>query len=240
MSTPNPPAGPALRVFLDTPRPARKAYAFLAVSPTGNICDAMDRFGAMDYSIRPLDAAMRICGVALTVRTRPGDNLALYKALDVAQAGDVLVIATYDYTTGSTFGDIVVGIAKKKGLAGMVCDGLCRDASGIRAVGLPVFTRGLSPSSPQKDGPGEIGAPVSCGGVPVASGDIIIADEDGVVVVPLRDLEAVGERLKSVIKKEEKMLADVESGVWINDAIKALFETRGVETVGMPNRDVLK
>lgn len=231
MSTPKTAAAPALRVFADTPRRPRESYEFLADAPTGNICDAMDRFGAMDYRIRPLDPTMRVCGVALTVRTRPGDNLALYKALDVAQAGDVLVIATYDYTTGSTFGDIVVGIAKKKGLAGMVCDGLCRDASGIRAVGLPVFTRGLSPSSPQKDGPGEIGAPVSCGGVTVSSGDIIIGDEDGVVVVPLRDLEAVKEKLKVVCEKEEKMLADVEAGILISDAVKALFESRGVETV---------
>lgn len=231
MSTPKSAAAPALRVFADTPRPPREAYEFLIDAPTGNICDAMDRFGAMDYQIRPLDPAMRVCGVALTVRTRPGDNLALYKALDIARAGDVLVIATYDYTTGSTFGDIVVGIAKKKGVVGMVCDGLCRDASGIRAVGLPVYTRGLSPSSPQKDGPGEIGAPVSCGGVTVSSGDIIVGDEDGVVVVPLRDLEAVGERLKTVFKKEEKMLADVEAGILINDAVKALFESRGVETV---------
>lgn len=233
MSPPKPSAAPALRVFLDTPRPPREAFEFLAGAPTGNICDAMDRFGAMDYQIRPLDAAMRVIGIALTVRTRPGDNLALYKALDVARPGDVLVIATYDYTTGSTFGDIVVNIAKRKGIAGIVCDGLCRDASGIRAVGLPVFTRGLSPSSPQKDGPGEIGAPVSCGGLTVSSGDVIVGDEDGVVVVPLRDLEAIGERLQVVFQKEEKMLADVEAGVLMSDAVKALFEARGVETVKM-------
>lgn len=221
----------ALRVFLNTARPQPESYAAFADVPTGNVCDAMDRFGAMDYQIRPLDQAMRLCGPALTVRTRPGDNLALYKALDVARPGDVLVIATYDYTTGSTFGDIVVSIAKKKGLAGMVCDGLCRDASGIRATKLPVFVRGLSPSSPQKDGPGEIGAPISCGGVTVSPGDIIVGDEDGVVVVPRRDLTIVAERLKAVIKKEEKMLAAVESGVLISDQVKALFDARGVEIV---------
>lgn len=231
MSTPKTSAAPALRVFTNTPRPERESYAVFDGAPTGNICDAMDRFGAMDYQIQALDRAVRMCGPALTVRTRPGDNLALYKALDVARPGDVLVIATYDYRVGSTLGDLVVNIAKRKQLAGLVCDGLCRDASGIRALGVPVFVRGTSPSSPQKDGPGEIGAPVSCGGVTVAPGDIVVGDEDGVVVVPRRDIERVSERLKMVIKKEARMLADIEAGVLISDAVKALFEERGVETV---------
>lgn len=231
MTMPNTSPAPALRVFMNTTRPERESFAVFDGVPTGNICDAMDRFGAMDYRIQALDRTVRMCGPALTVRTRPGDNLALYKALDVARPGDVLVIATYDYQVGSTFGDLVVNIAKQKQLAGLVCDGLCRDASGIRTLGLPIFVRGTSPSSPQKDGPGEIGAPVSCGSVTVAPGDIVVGDEDGVVVVPRRDIEIVSERLKMVIKKEERMLADIEAGVLISDSVKALFEERGVEVV---------
>ena len=231
MSTSKNTANPAFRVFLNTERPARELIAPFQRVPTGNICDAMDRFGAMDYHIKPLDPAHFMCGPALTVRTRPGDNLAIYKALEIAQPGDVLVIATYEHTVGSTIGDLVVNVARRKGLAGIVCDGLVRDASGIRATGLPVFARGLSPSSPFKDGPGEIGAPVSCGGASVHPGDLVVGDEDGVVVIPQRDLAVVAERLKGVLQKEAKMLADIEAGNLNFDAMAALFKDKGVETI---------
>jgi 4-hydroxy-4-methyl-2-oxoglutarate aldolase len=155
---------PALiRVFRNLRRPARELVEPFVNAPTGNVCDAMDRFGAMDYRIKPLDPASRMCGPALTVRTRPGDNLAVYQALEVAEPGDVLVIQTYEHTAGSVIGDLVVNIARRRGLAGIVTDGLVRDASGIRATGLPVFARGLSPSSPFKDGGAEIGGAASRG-----------------------------------------------------------------------------
>jgi regulator of RNase E activity RraA len=219
------------RVFRSVERPAPELVARYAGVPTGNVCDAMDRFGAMDYRIQALDRASRMCGPAITVRTRPGDNLAVYQALEVARPGDVLVIATYDYTTTSTIGDLVVNVARRRGLAGIVCDGLCRDASGIRATGLPVFTRGTSPSSPGKDGPGEINAPVSCGGVSVRPGDLVLGDEDGVVVVPRRDLDAVAERLKAVLEKEAKMLAAIEGGQLTNPAMMELLGQKGVEFI---------
>jgi regulator of RNase E activity RraA len=219
------------RVFQRGGRPAAETVARFINVPTGNVCDAMDRFGALDYRIQALDRASRMCGPALTVRTRPGDNLAVYQALEVAEPGDVLVIATYDYTTTSTIGDLVVNVAQRRGLAGIVCDGLCRDASGIRATGLPVFVRGTSPSSPCKDGPGEVNAPVSCGGVTVRPGDLVIGDEDGVVVVPQRDLEAVAERLKAVFEKEAKMLAAIEGGQLTNPVMMELLRQKGVEFV---------
>jgi 4-hydroxy-4-methyl-2-oxoglutarate aldolase len=223
---------PALiRVFRNIARPAGELVAPFVGAPTGNVCDAMDRFGAVDYQIKPIDPDSRMCGVALTIRTRPGDNLAIYQALELARAGDVLVIQTYDHTVGSTVGDLVVNNAKRRGLAGIVCDGLVRDASGIRATGLPVFARGLSPSSPFKDGGAEIGGAISCGGVAVHSGDVVVGDEDGVVVVPQSDLAAVAERLQAVFEKEAKMLAAIEAGQLTNDAmIKRLAEV-GVEFI---------
>jgi 4-hydroxy-4-methyl-2-oxoglutarate aldolase len=223
---------PALiRVFRNLRRPARELVAPFADAPTGNVCDAMDRFGAMDYRIKPLDPASRMCGPALTVRTRPCDNLAVYQALEVAAPGDVLVIQTYDYTAGSVVGDLVVNIARRRGLAGIVTDGLVRDASGIRATGLPVFARGLSPSSPFKDGGAEIGGAVSCGGVAVRPGDVVIGDEDGVVVVPQDDLAAVAARLRGVFEKEAKMLAAIEAGQLTNEAMVKRLAEVGVEFV---------
>jgi regulator of RNase E activity RraA len=220
------------RIYTHTPRPSKEDLAGFRDAPTGNVCDAMDRLMAMDYRIKPLDPALHLCGPALTVRTRPGDNLMVWKALDVAQPGDVLVIATYNYTTTSTFGELVVMAAKAKGLAGIVSDGMCRDTSGIRATGLPVFAFGSVPSSPGKDGPGEIGGPVSCGGLAVHAGDIIVGDADGVVVVPLADVPQVLDKLKAVEEKERQMLANIRTGRLIPDWLESVLASKGCEIVG--------
>lgn len=224
---------PALiRVFRNITRPARELVAPFADAPTGNVCDAMDRFGALDYHIKPIDPASRMCGTAVTIRTRPGDNLAIYQALELAQAGEVLVIQTYDHTVGSVIGDLVVNNARRRGLAGIVTDGLVRDASGIRQTGLPVFARGLSPSSPFKDGGAEINGAISCGGVAVHPGDVIVGDEDGVVVVPQNDLAATAKRLQAVFEKEAKMLAAIEAGQLTNAAMLTRLQEVGVEFIG--------
>jgi regulator of RNase E activity RraA len=224
------------RIVVDTPRPTPDLVAPFRDALAGNVCDAMDRLGAMDYRIKPLDPASRLCGPAFTVRTRPGDNLMVWKAIDVAQPGDVLVIGTYGFTTTSTFGENVVNAAKAKGLAGFVCDGMCRDASGIRATGLPAFALGCVPSSPSKDGPGEIGGPISCGGISVSPGDLIVGDEDGVVVVPLGDLASVGARLAAIDAKEAKMQADLAAGVLIPSWVDEVLSEKGCETVNYSAR----
>lgn len=219
------------RIYTHTHRPTQETLACFRDVPSGNICDAMDRLGAMNHRIKPLSPNVHLSGPALTVRTRPGDNLMVWKALDVAQPGDVLVIATYEYPTTSTFGELVVLAAKAKGLAGIVCDGMCRDASGIRGTGLPVFAAGTVPSSPGKDGPGEIGGAVVCGGAVVHAGDIVIGDEDGVVVVPLSDAEEVTVNLAAIREKEKKMLARIQAGHLIPEWVDEVLANKGCEII---------
>ncbi len=219
------------RIYAHTPRPAQEILSSFQNVPSGNVCDAMDRLSALDHRIKPLSPNIHLSGPALTVRTRPGDNLMIWKALDVAQPGDVLVIATYEYAITSTFGELVVLAAKAKGLAGIVCDGMCRDASGIRATGLPVFVAGMVPSSPGKDGPGEIGGPVSCGGAVIHPGDIVVGDEDGVVIVPLGDAPDVAEKLVAIRQKEEMMLARIQSGRLIPEWVDEALASKGCEII---------
>ncbi|MGH6945481.1 MAG: RraA family protein, partial [Geminicoccaceae bacterium] len=140
--------------------------------PTGFIVDALGRRGALDHTLRPIFDGGAFAGVALTVWTAPRDNLAPYAALKVARPGDVLLVATGPYEGASVLGDLAIGMARNRGIVAAVTDGLVRDVDGIRAVGIPVDARGLSPNSPEKNGPGEIGGTIALGGVTVTAGDV--------------------------------------------------------------------
>jgi 4-hydroxy-4-methyl-2-oxoglutarate aldolase len=204
---------PTLTIRRDWARPAAAQLAAFRDAAIGWVVDAQARRGALHHGIRPLTHATRILGAALPVRSRERDNLAPYAALAVARPGDVLVIATEDHAAASVTGDIMVGMARNAGVVGVVTDGLVRDIAGLDAVGLPVFARGVSPNSPQKDGPGTIGLPVVLGGVAIGPGDLILADGDGVVVVPFATIATVAAALDEVRAKEAQMDAAVQAGV---------------------------
>jgi regulator of RNase E activity RraA len=141
------------------------------------------------------------------------------------------VIATYEFSTTASVGELTVLAAKAKGLAGIVCDGMCRDISGIRATGLPVFVAGAVPSSPGRDGFGEIGGEVSCGGAVVNPGDVIVGDEDGVVVVPLHDAAAVVDKLASIQANEAANLARIRSGKLVPEWVDEVLASKGCEFI---------
>jgi 4-hydroxy-4-methyl-2-oxoglutarate aldolase len=195
---------------------------------TGPVCDALGRFAAMDYQIKPLDPDMRLAGSALTVWTRPCDNIAIYKALEMAQPNDVLVIASHDHTANSVWGELTTLVGQKRGLAGMVTDGTVRDSRDIIQIGLPIFARGLTPNSPFKNGPAKINVPVTCGGIAVRPGDIVVGDADGVVVVPLEQAEPVLEKVSSIHAKEAGIRAEIDAGEIIPRAMARLLRDMGL------------
>ena len=197
--------------------------------PTGNVCDAQGRSGAVDYRIKPVGKMSQFCGTALTVDTGPRDNLASWAALEVAKPGDIMVITTGDYTGCSVAGDIYVGMAKNAGVAAIVTDGAIRDLPGIEEVGLPVFARGISPNSPWKNGPGRVGLPIVIGGVAVKAGDIVIGDQDGVVIVAREKAAEVARALQAVLAKEKKMDSAVKAGLTVPSWLREALDTKGVE-----------
>ena len=218
-----------LQVKRNFPRPPEALVRRLAKAPTGWVVDANGRRGALDYRIRPLTSARKFCGVALTVWSRACDNLAPYAAIQYARPGDVLVIATDGYEQASVTGDVMVGMAKNQGIAAVVTDGLVRDIEGLNALGVPVCARGLSPNSPQKDGPGTIGLPVSLGGVALNAGDVILGDQDGVVVVAREALEGVVAALAEIEAKEAKMDALVRDGARLPPGLDKIIAGKGVK-----------
>jgi len=223
---PNPPALMVRRNFL---RPPDAVVNRLREWPTGWVVDANGRRGALDYRVRPMTNAMRFCGVALTVQSRPRDNLAPYAAIRYAKPGDVMLISTDSYEEASVAGDVLLGMAKNQGVCALVTDGLVRDIDGLNAVGIPVFARGLSPNSPHKDGPGKIGLPIYVGGVMVNAGDVVIGDKDGIVVVAREALESVLGALADVKAKEDKMEALVASGATLPPGFEQLLVEKGVQ-----------
>lgn len=219
------------RVRMKIQRPDKDLLEKFAGYPTGNIIDAMNRTGAMDYRVKPLDSGWKMVGTALTVKIRPRDNLIVYKALEIAQPGDVLVIATDHHTATATWGDLTSMIGQEKKLGGMVTDGVIRDITGNLEVGFPVFATGVTPNSPWKDGPGEINFPVTCGGITVFPGDIIIGDADGVIVVPQADAEYVASKLPGIREKEEKTERNIRNGKYIPEWVEKTLQEKGCQII---------
>ena len=205
---------PLLQIRRNIERPARHALEALAGLQTGYVADALGGRGALDHRIKPLAPfSGTLLGTALTCHCGPGDNLALFGALHAAEAGDVLVAAADGFTHTAVAGDLMMGMARNRGIAGLVTDGMVRDAAGIRAVGLPVFCAGVTPNSPARNGPGHVGLPVVIGGVQVASGDVIVGDDDGVVVIPRGLLQQALARLPAIRAAERDLEDKVKSGL---------------------------
>lgn len=207
---------PLLTVRRRPPPPPAELLAPFRAAPTGWLTDAMQGRGAMDAGMRPLapevPAMRRFVGVALTCWCGPNDNLALMAAVAMAEPGDVLVAATEGFAGAGMAGDLVAGMARNRGVAAIVSDGMVRDRDGLVAVGLPVFCRGVTPNSCVRTGPGTVGLPIVAGGVSVATGDLVCGDADGVVVVAQRLLAEVGVRLAAVAEAERAAEAAVKAG----------------------------
>ena len=192
-----------------------------------NVADAMGRFNFMDPGIRAR-TAFHLCGPAVTVNTRPADNLMVHKALQVAVPGDVIVVSTGGNTTSAVFGELMCRTAAAAQLGGIVVDGAIRDVSGIAALGFPAFSRSVSPGACDKDGPGEINVPVSCGGAVVMPGDIIVGDEDGIAVVPWARAAEVLAEVHALVEREAKRIAEIRGGRLFKADIDEALRAKGV------------
>jgi 4-hydroxy-4-methyl-2-oxoglutarate aldolase len=215
---------PLLTIQRDRPRPDAALVARLAGAMTGHVIDAMDGSGALAAAIKPVDPARAaFVGVALTCETGPGDNLAVMGALALAQPGDVIVAAAAGFLGAAIMGDNVAWMARNGGVVGLVTDGVVRDAAGIREIGLPLFAAGITPNSCARSGPGRVGLPVVCGGVAIASGDVVVADADGVVVVPQARLADVVARMEQVLAAERALQARIGAGLTHLEHVAALL-----------------
>jgi 4-hydroxy-4-methyl-2-oxoglutarate aldolase len=158
--------------------------AGLAELGVSTVHEADGRRGALDPAIRPIQAGTRIAGSAVTVSCPPGDNLMIHAAVEMCRPGDILVVTTTSPSTDGMIGELLATSLRAHGVIGVVTAAGIRDAAELRGMGFPVWARAVNPQGTVKASPGSVNVPVVCGGQLVHPGDAIVADDDGVVVVP--------------------------------------------------------
>jgi regulator of RNase E activity RraA len=214
------------RIFPLTNRPTKELLEQFRTVVTPHISDNGNRMNAVSHALRPYHQGGKLVGAALTVRTRPGDNLMVHKAIDLAEPGDVIVVDAGGDLTNSIAGEIMKCIAQQKQIAGFVIDGAIRDVSAFAGDTFPVFARGVTHRGPYKDGPGEINVPVSIGGMVVYPGDIIVGDEDGLAVVSPDEAANLLRLIKEIQDREAEMLKSIRNGTlnrdWVDERLRQL------------------
>ncbi len=215
------------RIITDVRRASPELVKQFTEMATSNLADAMGRFNFMDAEIQSR-SGMSLCGVAVTVNCRPGDNLMVHKALEVAQPGDIVVVNTNGNVTSSVFGELMCHTALTARLGGIVVDGAIRDVTELKKLGFPVYSRVVSPGGCDKDGPGEINVDISCGGTVVHPGDIVVGDADGVVVVPEDAALEVLIRVRELLETERKRIEEIHGGTTFSPSIDETLREKGV------------
>jgi regulator of RNase E activity RraA len=192
-----------------------------------NLADAMGRFHFMDPGIQSR-TGLQLCGVAVTVMARPGDNLMVHKAMEVAQPGDIVVISTNGNTTSAVFGELMGHSAVASKLGGLVVDGPVRDVDELTALKFPVFSRTVSAGGCDKDGPGEINVPIACGNTVVMPGDIVLGDGNGVVVIPQEDATGLLQLVSALKDRETRRIEEIAAGQIFKPEIDDTLKSKGV------------
>ncbi len=194
--------------------------------PVANVSDSMSRMTAAGDRLRKFHRDGVLAGVALTVKSRPGDNLMLHKAIDMAQPGDVIVVDAGGDLANSLMGELMLAYAVKRGVAGFVLNGAIRDVDAFLQTNLPTYAAGVTHRGPYKDGPGEINVPIAIDGMVIHPGDVILGDSDGVLCVPFDDAQAIYAKTVAKQDAEAKQMEAIAAGTndraWVDAALTRL------------------
>lgn len=214
----------SMRILEVPKRPDPKMVAEFAKMVTPHLSDSMERLYAGGPQLRPMYKGATLAGPAFTVKTAPGDNLLVHKALDIAQPGDVVVVDAGGFADHAIIGELMAARARQRRIAGLVIWGAIRDSAELGAGDYPVFACAVTHRGPYKNGPGEINVPVTMGGMAVNPGDIIVGDADGLVAVPQALAEQVLASAKAILAKETAAMKQMRDGSvdrsWVDKALR--------------------
>jgi regulator of RNase E activity RraA len=205
-----------------SPEIVSKARTFAAAI----LADVAGRRGTLNGRIAAVDPSMKLAGPAFTVEVRPGDNLMIHAAIAIAKPGDILVIDGKGDQTCALMGEIMINQCKEIGIAGVIMDAAARDTLELRKLGLPVFSVGSNPNGPTKLVPGRINHPISCGGISVYPGDLIVGDADGIVVIEREKAASLLELAEKKVADETNRIAGIRrreqlTPAWLDGALRA-------------------
>jgi len=200
------------------------------------LADVAGRRGTLDGRIQPLAPSMRLAGPAFTIEVRAGDNLMIHTAMSMAKPGDILVIDGKADRTCALMGSIMINACKKVGLGGVVIDGAVRDTEELRELGFPVYAICANPNGPTKYVPGRINWPISCGGIAIRPGDLLVGDADGVVVVEREKAASILDDAAQKVRDERARIADIVAGrnlrpAWLDGSLRAAGMLKEGETL---------
>ena len=198
-------------VVRHVPRVAADIVAGLGSAGVATVHEA-GASGLLDPGIRPIQEGRRIAGPAVTVSCAPGDNIMIHAAVEVIEPGDILVVATTAPSTNGMFGELLATSVMARGCAGVVVDAGVRDVSDLRGMGLPVWSRAIHASGTVKATPGSVNVPIACGGATVGPGDVVVADDDGVVIVERERAVEILEAARKRLERETEVRARLAAG----------------------------
>ncbi|MDF7647305.1 RraA family protein [Pantoea sp. EABMAA-21] len=214
------------RIYLRRPSDAEPLLEAFRRLPAAVVADCMSRLPALsaEISLKTAPKTPIMCGLAVTVKARSGDNLMLHKALDMAGPNDVIILSNEGDRSQSLMGEVMATYARQRGMEGIVLDGPVRDIEGLSRMDFPIYAAGHTPGGPFKDGPGEINVPIACGKIHVSPGDIVLGDADGVIVIPRQDAARILEAAQAYLIVDEHNFELAKTGSlergWLAEALQ--------------------
>jgi 4-hydroxy-4-methyl-2-oxoglutarate aldolase len=222
-------------VVRNVPRVDADVLAELGAAGVATVHEASGA-GLLDPGIRPIQDGARIAGSAVTVSCAPGDNIMIHAAVEVIEPGDILIVATTSPSTNGMFGELLATSVIAKGCAGVVVDAGVRDIADLRRLGLPVWSRAVHASGTVKATPGSVNVPIVCAGATVGPGDVVVADDDGVVVVERERAAQVLQAARERLGRETEVRARLAAGELGVDfyGFRERLEAMGVRWIDAP------
>ena len=218
-----------LQILKRRERIAERYVQAFAQIPVANVSDCMTRLTAGGPRLRPMHKGGAMAGPALTVKTRPGDNLMIHKALDLAEPGDIIVVDAGGDLTNALIGELMVTYAMTRRIGGFVMNGAIRDVDMIRAGSFPVYAAGVTHRGPYKDGPGEINVPIAIDGMVIQPGDLMLGDGDGILCVPMAHAEEILQAAQKKVEAEKQTMRNIAAGKHDTSWIDATLQRIGCD-----------